>query len=53
MKFVALEKPGKVREFFLLLCGHPDDGFTFVTYLLLGLWAKRLYGFQISQKKQY
>ena len=22
-KFVALEKPGKLREFFLLLCGHP------------------------------
>jgi len=26
-KFMALEKPGKPREFFLLLCGHPvvDD----------------------------
>jgi len=22
-KFMALEKPGKLREFFLLLCGHP------------------------------
>jgi len=23
--FVALEKPGKLWEFFLLLCGHPDS----------------------------
>jgi len=23
-KFMALEKPGKLWEFFLLLCGHPD-----------------------------
>jgi len=22
-KFMALEKPGKLSEFFLLLCGHP------------------------------
>ena len=22
-KFMALEKPGKLGEFFLLLCGHP------------------------------
>ena len=22
-KFMALEMPGKLREFFLLLCGHP------------------------------
>jgi len=22
-KFMALKKPGKLREFFLLLCGHP------------------------------
>jgi len=22
-KFMALEKPGKLREFFLLRCGHP------------------------------
>jgi len=22
-KFMALEKPRKLREFFLLLCGHP------------------------------
>jgi len=22
-KFMALEKPEKLREFFLLLCGHP------------------------------
>jgi len=24
-KFVALEKPGKLGEFFLLLCGHPGN----------------------------
>ena len=23
-KFIALEKPGKLRDFFLLLCSHPD-----------------------------
>jgi len=23
-KFMALEKPGKLGEFFLLLCGHPE-----------------------------
>jgi len=23
-KFMALEKPGKLREFCLLLCGHPE-----------------------------
>jgi len=22
---MALEKPGKLREFFLVLCGHPDN----------------------------
>jgi len=24
-KFMALEKPGKLGEFFLLLCGHPVE----------------------------
>ena len=24
-KFMALEKPGKLREFFFLLYGHPDS----------------------------
>ena len=23
-KFMAQGKPGKLREFFLVLCGHPD-----------------------------
>jgi len=23
-KLMALEKPGKLRDFFLLLCGYPD-----------------------------
>ena len=26
-KFMALERPGKLRGFFLLLCGHPDEAF--------------------------
>jgi len=30
-KFMALEKPGKLREFFLLLHGHPD----FITFYIL------------------
>jgi len=30
-KFMALEKPGKLGEFFLLLCGHPVNTHVILT----------------------
>ena len=33
-KFMALDKPGKLQEFFLLLCGHPVSVFFRVGYVI-------------------
>jgi len=34
-KFMALEKPEKLREFFLLLCGHPGKAIAETLYIQL------------------
>jgi len=42
-KFMALEKPGKLRTFFLLLCGHPDSFFLFFCIILLYTFVSEMH----------
>jgi len=43
-KFVALEKPGKLRDFFLLFCGHPG----WVSILYFQHWRFLVQGWMLE-----